>query len=204
MNQSKYRVEDKSDVEAINNSVTISARGDVQENMKTAMNYITSKGLKLERFPYAEHVPEFKSLEKADPKIVAQIKEGFKKVCIWKITVDESDNVNIPDVSTESFNADASIDGDSLNLILSGNLDTLSAPKLLANYEKIREDNNLNSVFIDCSKLEYVSSAGLRVLLIIQNDCEGGVIMKSCNETVIGVLSDTPIKILNTNINHKP
>ena len=204
MNQSKYRVEDKSDVGALNNSVTISVRGDVQENMKTAMNYITSKGLKLERFPYAEHVPEFKSLEKADPKIVAQIKEGFKRVCIWKITVDESDNVDISDVSTESFNADASIDGDSLNLILSGNLDTLSAPKLLANYEKIREDNNLNSVFIDCSKLEYVSSAGLRVLLIIQNDCEGGVIMKSCNETVIGVLSDTPIKILNTNINHQP
>ena len=28
--------------------------------------------------------------------------------------------------------------------------------------------------------------------------------MKSCNETVIEVLSDTPIKILNTKINHQP
>jgi len=41
-----------------------------------------------------------------------------------------------------------------------------------------------------------VSSAGLRVLLIMQNDCEEGVIMKSCNETVIGDLSNTDIKIL--------
>ena len=197
MNQSKYRVEDKSDVGAINNSVTISARGDVQENMKNAINYITSKGFKLERIPYANHVPEFKSLENADPKIVAQIKEGFKRVCIWKITVDESDNVDISDGKTESFNADASIDGDRLNLNLTGNLDSLSAPKLLASYEKIKKDNTLNSVFIDCSKLDYVSSAGLRVLLIMQNDCEDGVTMKSCNETVIEALS-------NTNITHQP
>lgn len=29
--------------------------------MENAMNYIASKGFKLERIPYAEHVPEFKS-----------------------------------------------------------------------------------------------------------------------------------------------
>ena len=197
MYQSKYRIEDKSDVETIQNTITISVRSDVQENMKNAINYITSKGFKLERIPYANHVPEFKSLENADPKIVAQIKEGFKRVCIWKITVDESDNVDISDGKTESFNADASIDGDRLNLNLTGNLDSLSAPKLLASYEKIKKDNTLNSVFIDCSKLDYVSSAGLRVLLIMQNDCEDGVTMKSCNETVIEALS-------NTNITHQP
>lgn len=197
MYQSKYRIEDKSDVETIQNTITISVRSDVQENMKNAINYITSNGFKLERLPYANHVPEFKSLENADPKIVAQIKEGFKRVCIWKITVDESDNVDISDGKTESFNADASIDGDRLNLNLTGNLDSLSAPKLLASYEKIKKDNTLNSVFIDCSKLDYVSSAGLRVLLIMQNDCEDGVTMKSCNETVIEALS-------NTNITHQP
>ena len=158
------------------------------------MNYITSKGLKLEKIPYADHVSEFKSLENANPKIVAQIKEGLKQVYIWKITVDKSVNVDT-DAKTESFNADASINGDKLNLILSGNLDTLSAPKLLANYEKIKEDNAIRSVFIDCSKLEYVSSAGLRVLLIMQNDCKSGITMKSCNETVIEILSDTDIKI---------
>lgn len=80
---------------------------------------------------------------------------------------------------------------------MSGNLDSLSAPKLLANYDRIKEDNAFNSVFIDCSKLEYLSSAGLRVLLIMQNDCKEGVIMKSCDETVIEALSTTNIDILN-------
>ncbi|MBE6495294.1 MAG: STAS domain-containing protein [Methanobrevibacter thaueri] len=88
------------------------------------------------------------------------------------------------------------MDGDRLNLALSGHLDTLSAPELLANFEKIRQDNDLKSVFIDCSKLEYVSSAGIRVLLIMHNDCADGVTMKSCNETIIEDLSNTNIKIL--------
>lgn len=78
---------------------------------------------------------------------------------------------------------------------MSGNLDTLRAPELLANYEKIKENNTFRSVFIDCSKLKYVSSAGLRVLLIMQNDSEGGITMKSCNENVIEILSDTDINI---------
>ena len=194
MYTSKYRVEDKSDVTTIQNAITVSSLGDVQENMKNAMNYITSKGFKLEKIPYANHVSEFKSLENTDSEIVAQIKEGLKQVYIWKITVDESVNVDT-DAKTESFNADTSIDGNRLKLILSGNLDTLSAPELLANYEKIKENNALRSVFIDCSKLKYVSSAGLRVLLIMQNDCEGGITMKSCNENIIEILSDTDINI---------
>ena len=194
--RSKYRIDDKSDVKSVENSITISLRGDVQENMRNAIEYIASKGFKLERLPYADHVPEFRSLDNVDPEIAAHIKEGFKDVCIWKISVDESVEVDISDAVAESFNADASIDGDRIDMVLSGNLDTLSAPKLLANYEKIKENNIVHSVFIDCSKLQFVSSAGLRVLLIMQNDCEGGIIMESCNETVIEVLSDTGIKIL--------
>lgn len=78
---------------------------------------------------------------------------------------------------------DASIGGGKLKLMLSGNLDTLSVPELLANYERIRQDNDFDSVFINCSKLDYVSSAGLRVLLIMQNDCENGVTMNSCRNS---------------------
>jgi len=193
--RSKYRIDDKSDVESVENSITISLRGDVQENMRDAIDYIVSKGFKLERLPYSDHVPEFRSLDNVDPEIAAHIKEGFKDVYIWKISVDESVEVDISDVNVESFNVDASIDGDRLNLVLSGNLDTLSAPKLLANYEKIKEDTAINSVLIDCSNLEYVSSAGRRVLLIMQNDCEGSVIMKSCNDTVVWDLSSTDIQI---------
>jgi len=78
---------------------------------------------------------------------------------------------------------------------LLGNLDTLSELNLLTTYEKIKEKYALDSVFIDSSNIEYVSSKGLRVLLIMQNDCEGGVIMNSSNENVIEILSETNIII---------
>jgi anti-anti-sigma factor len=189
--RSKYRIDDKSDVESVENSITISLRGDVQENMRNAIDYIASKGFKLERLPYSDHVPEFRSLDNVDPEIAAHIKEGFKDVYIWKISVDESVEVDISDVNVESFNADASIDGDRLNLVLSGNLDTLSAPELLANYEKIKKDNTLNSVFIDCSNLEYVSSAGLRVLLASQKKMKGSMKLTNVCELVMEVFEMT-------------
>ena len=125
--RSKFRIDDKSDVKSVENSITISLRGDVQENMRNALDYIVSKGFKLERIPYADHVPEFRSLENVDPKIAAHIKEGFKNVCIWKITVDESVKFDVSDAKMGSFNADASIEDGRLNLVLSGTLDTLSA-----------------------------------------------------------------------------
>ncbi|WP_323737401.1 STAS domain-containing protein [Methanosphaera sp. ISO3-F5] len=163
--------------------------------MSNAINYITSKGFKLERIPYADHVPELRTLKNTDPKIVAHINEGLKKVCIWKISVDESVKADTFNDKTQSFNVNASIDDESLNIILSGNLDTLSAPELLAYFENIKKENIINSVIIDCSKLEYVSSAGIRVLLIMHNNCKDGLVMKSCNETVIRDLSNTNIKI---------
>ncbi len=54
--------------------------------------------------------------------------------------------------------------GDSLTVIPEGRLDTQSSPELDAllqkNYPAITE------LIVDCSKLSYISSAGLRVLLV--------------------------------------
>lgn len=194
MYRSKYRVKDKSNVEIVNNSLIISLRGDVEQNIKTALNYVKSNGFKLEKLPYSEHVPEFRSLENVDSKIAAYINEGLKEICIWKLSVDDSDD-EATEAETESFNAQASLDGERLDLKLSGNLDTLSAPRLLANYEEIKRDHAIKNVLVDCSDLEYVSSAGMRVLLIMQDDCKGGVVMESCNEGVIEDLRDSDILI---------
>ena len=49
---------------------------------------------------------------------------------------------------------------------LSGRLDTMTAPDLEKNLNEFI--NDLNSLIIDMEKLEYISSAGLRVLLSAQ------------------------------------
>jgi len=55
------------------------------------------------------------------------------------------------------------LDGDKLVVALEGRLDTTTAPELEA---ALKEDlPSANSAVIDFEKLEYISSAGLRVLL---------------------------------------
>ena len=44
---------------------------------------------------------------------------------------------------------------------------------------------------VDCSRLDYISSAGLRILLIMQKQCGRGVTVMNINETVKEILEQT-------------
>ena len=52
-----------------------------------------------------------------------------------------------------------------LTVFLSGHIDSNSAPQIEEEIDKIREANPADAVTVDCEKLEYISSAGLRVIL---------------------------------------
>ena len=52
-----------------------------------------------------------------------------------------------------------------LTIRLSGHIDSNSAPLIEEEIEKIRTENPAETVVVDCEKLEYISSAGLRVIL---------------------------------------
>lgn len=58
------------------------------------------------------------------------------------------------------------VDGDQLVMELDGRLDTMSAPDLESELESCLKD--VKELIFDFSKIEYVSSAGLRVLLHAQ------------------------------------
>ena len=78
-----------------------------------------------------------------------------------------------------------------LSLALSGRLDTITAPTLLAFFEEAQKGHAIESVVVDCSDLDYVSSAGLRVLVIMRRACEGGVTLANANEFVADVVEQT-------------
>lgn len=64
------------------------------------------------------------------------------------------------------MNITKAIDGDTLIVNVSGRLDTATAPM----FEAFMNENLTNDgmLVLDCNELEYVSSAGLRVLLSLQ------------------------------------
>ncbi|MEE3491858.1 STAS domain-containing protein [Ruminococcus sp.] len=192
MMQSKTTAEDKSDVNVGGNSLNVSPMGDVAENMKNAMKFLAAHGLKAERMILSEYMPEINSLGKVTPEQAEAIRQNMQKCAYWKITpMDKSVAVDAADLSSESFDVQANVANETLNLCLKGRVDTLTAPNLLALYERIKAEHTLRAVAIDCGELAYISSAGLRVLLIMKKGSPDGVRLTGINETVREILAQT-------------
>lgn len=78
-----------------------------------------------------------------------------------------------------------------LAIALEGRLDTTSAPQLET--ELRRNLNGVTQLDLDFAKLEYISSAGLRVLLAAQKIMkkQGEMVVRNVNETVMEVFEIT-------------
>ena len=76
-----------------------------------------------------------------------------------------------------------------LTVELEGRLDTTTAPEL----EKFIGDNynSAGSLVINCEKLAYISSAGLRVLLATQKKSKGNMKLTNVCELVMEVFEIT-------------
>ena len=88
--------------------------------------------------------------------------------------------------------------GGSLAIALSGRLDTMTAPKLEAELKD--SIGGIAVLTFDFSELEYLSSAGLRVLLAAQKAMGqqgGSMVVRHANETIMEVFELTGfLKIL--------
>lgn len=78
-----------------------------------------------------------------------------------------------------------------LTVALTGRLDTSTAPQLAA--EMNTSLDGVSSLIMDFSQLDYISSAGLRVLLSAQKVMtrQGGMVIRGANETIREVFEVT-------------
>ena len=83
------------------------------------------------------------------------------------------------------------VNGNALEIALEGRLDTMTAPELEA--ELNQSLGSVDSRALDFSKLEYISSAGLRVLLSAHKvmSAKGGMKVTNVNEIVQEVFEVT-------------
>lgn len=78
------------------------------------------------------------------------------------------------------------LNGDTLNIRIGGRLDTITSTDL----EKEIADFEGERIIFDCSDLDYISSAGLRVLLTTHKRI-GNMVLKNISETVHEILEVT-------------
>ena len=83
------------------------------------------------------------------------------------------------------------ITGTAATLKIVGRLDTSTAPELEAAIDGCAA--GINELVLDCSALEYVSSAGLRVILKAQKmmNAQGSMKLTHVNETIMEVFDIT-------------
>ena len=84
--------------------------------------------------------------------------------------------------------------GTKLSLGVEGRLDTVTAPELEKEITSVAE--NVNELTVDFAKLDYISSAGLRVLLSAHKNFakKGGMTIINVNETVMDIFDVTGFK----------
>ena len=76
------------------------------------------------------------------------------------------------------------LSGTELTVTIVGRLDTVTAPQLEAEFKQ--SINGIEKLVLDFAALEYLSSAGLRVLLAAQKvmNKQGEMIIRNVNETI--------------------
>ena len=83
------------------------------------------------------------------------------------------------------------VNGNALNIALVGRLDTITAPDL----DKELKDSlsGIETLAFDFSQLEYISSAGLRVLLSAQKvmNKQGSMTLANVNDSILEVFEMT-------------
>lgn len=83
------------------------------------------------------------------------------------------------------------LNGTELTIALTGRMDTVTAPQLEAELKDCL--NGVNSLRFDFSALDYLSSAGLRVLLAVQKrmNKQGSMTLCNVNETIAEIFEVT-------------
>lgn len=82
-------------------------------------------------------------------------------------------------------------EGNILKVEIEGRLDTATSPQLEAALLEVIDD--VKELIFDFSKLEYISSAGLRILLMMQKKMmkQGSMVIRHVNEIVAEVFEVT-------------
>ncbi len=184
------QAQDKSDV-SVTARTLVASTHNAEENIRNAMMFLTRHGLKAERMIVSEHVPELASLKMVTPEQAETIRQTMGQYAFWRITPIPGKQLDTAGTKSEHFDAKAELTEGKLNLQMFGRLDTLTAPALIAFFEKTSDENTIVEVDVDCAALDYISSAGLRALLMMQKKCEKGVTVRNINEVVKEILEQT-------------
>ena len=156
------------------------------------MMFLAKHGLKAERLNIADYMPEdLSSFSRISKEQAEDLKLKLKNCAYWKITIIDNNKPGDDNLDNNKFDIKSETDDEKLKLNITGRIDTLTAPHILELFEKIKSEKNIKATEINCENLEYISSAGLRVFKIMQNESKEGLILINVNSKVLEILKES-------------
>ena len=125
--------------------------------------FLKSQGFEVKAEPVSNYLPELRMVSEEQAQKLA---ESYKQMEIWTITVDRTagqpSQENIMDLP---FRVESELKDGVFSVSIQGRMDTITAPELLKQFQEA--EGEVSAIRVDVSRMAYVSSAGLRVLLMM-------------------------------------
>ncbi len=158
-----------------------------------ARDFFEARGLKIENVPFYDYGTRLMAIEKTDPEVAETIKAELNKTMAWVITLDEKpEKANGVADAGRNRESRMFVEGDVLRVELAGRVDSINAPVFIEQYETLAKDHKIETVTVNMKNLEYISSAGLRFLLMMKKSVSGKYVgIKNANPEVMEIFNIT-------------
>lgn len=149
--------------------------------------FISKMGFQLKEIAMGDYLPE--KLGSVSGEADAEVRKVFRDMYIWELTVKEQTKERRDE--EKPFSVKTAVSGNTLHVSVTGRMDTLTAPELLEKFNEVKDP--VEAIEVDVSDMAYVSSAGLRVLLMMYKSLKdkSGFRMTGINEVVREILETT-------------
>ena len=126
--------------------------------------YMEELGFVVESIAYSELLPKLRT---ADEDMMQRLRTSYSKMIEWRLTAKKEKHNVDPDLP---FNVVSEFKDGVFKASIQGRMDTITAPELMKKFNELSE--KAEAIEIDAAKMVYISSAGLRVLLIMYKSLE--------------------------------
>ena len=154
------------------------------------IEFIKKMGFELNELCMADYLPERIASLDSNPEADPAVRDVFKKMMLWELTVAEKKTARPLDPNLP-FQVVSEMKDGTFKAAVQGRMDTITAPELLKQFRDAGSE--FKAIHIDVSRMSYVSSAGLRVLLMMYKSLEdkNNFEMTGVSDEVMDILETT-------------
>jgi len=128
-----------------------------------AKSFLKSQGFDVKAETVSTYLPELRTVSAEE---LQQLKEAYRKMEIWTMTASQAAGKSEKPLDPNlPFEVRSEITDGLFSVSVQGRMDTITAPELLKQFQEAGE--GIEAIRVDVSQMPYVSSAGLRVLLMM-------------------------------------